>query len=352
MPMSIRTMRWKRGAGAMAGLLALVVAAACSGEGDGPLGPGNGGGTPQPVARAVATVEVSPGTIALQVNETRQISATPLAADRTPLTDRAVQWTSSDSSVAFVTQHGTVWARSPGSVTLTATVDGKQGQAVVDVLPPPPPPSVAYVRITPGDVTLTEDPATWQLVAKTYAADGAELSGRPIAWASSDSARLRVHDGRVLPYGSGTVTVTASSEGKQARVLVTIPEWQRAMQLRGAAGLPLPATVSNGSYVDDRGVTHTVRRVVTDGAMRHSFTGGRYEQRLTVQTYEDGVLAGTQAYFDRGTLMYDLWEGTPVFTSTLYAGHTFRSTYAADGTLAVTLRIGGEGAPATFLFRK
>lgn len=350
--MSTQTMRWKRGAGAAAGLFALVVAAACSGDGDGPLGPGNGGGSPQPVVKTVASVEVSPGTISLQVNETRQISATPLAADRTPLTDRAVQWTSSDSTVAFVTQYGTVWARSLGSVTLTATVDGKQGQATVDVLPPPPPPGVAYVRITPGDVTLTEDPATWQLTAKTYAAGGSELSGRPIAWTSSDSTRLRVDDGRVLAYGSGTVTVTASSEGKQAQVRVTIPEWQRAMQLRGAAGLQLPATISSGSSVDDRGVAHTVRRVVTDGAMRFSFTGHRYEQRLSVQTYQDGVLVGTQAYFDRGTIMYDMWEGTPVFTSTQYAGHTFRATYTTDGSLAVTLRIGGEGAPATFLFRK
>ena len=350
--MSIQRMRWKRGAGALAGLLAFV-AAACSGDGDGPLGPGNGGGgNPQPVVKTVASVEVSPVEIALQVNETRQISATPLAADRTPLVDRAVQWSSSDSSVAFVTQYGTVWARSLGSVTLTATVDGKQGQARVDVLPPAPPPGVAYVRITPGELTLTDDPATWQLTAKTYAADGSELTRRPIAWASSDSARLRVHDGRVLPYGSGTVTVTASSEGKQAQVLVTVPEWQRAMQLRGAAGMPLPATISTGSYVDDRGVTHTVRRVVTDGAMRHSFTGGRYEQRLTVQAYEDGVLVGTQSYFDRGTFMYDMWEGTPVFSSSLYAGLTFKSSYTSDGTLAVTQRIGGEGPLATFLFRK
>lgn len=351
--MSIRTMRRKRGAGAVAGLLALVVAAACSGDGEGPLGPGSGGGgNPQPVVKTVASVEVSPGTIALQVNETRQISATPLAADRTQLVDRAVQWTTSDSSVAFVTQHGTVWARSLGSVTLTATVDGRQGQATVDVLPPPPPPSVAYVRITPGDITLTDDPATWQLTAKTYAAGGAELSGRPIAWTSSDSARLRVDGGRVLFYGSGTVTVTASSEGKQAQVRVTVPEWQRAMQLRGAAGLPLPALISTGSYVDDRGATHTVRRVVADGAMRLSFIGDRYEQRLTVQTYDDGVLVGTQAYFDRGTFKHDMWEGTLVFTSTQHAGHTFRSTHTPDDGLAVTLRVGGEGAPATFLFRK
>jgi hypothetical protein len=238
-----------------------------------------------------------------------------------------------------------------GTVVLTATVEGKQGQARVEVLPPPPPPAVAYVRITPGDVTMSDDPATWKLTAKTYAANGTELSGRPVAWASGDSARLRVYGGGELaPNGAGTVTVTATSEGKQAQVRVTIPEWQKALALKGAAGLPLPAAFDAGTYVDEKGVTHTVRRVVTDGALRFSFTGGRYEQRLTVQTYRDGVLAGTDAYFDRGTYLYDMWEGTPVFTSTLFSGLTFRSAPAGADGLAVTQRIRGEGAPATFLF--
>ena len=189
--------QWKRRAGTMAGLLMLAAAAACSG--DGPTGPGGGtGNPPPPAAKTVASVEVAPETIVLQLNETRQIWATPLAADRTPLTDRAVQWATSDSAVAFVTAHGTVWARSLGTVVLTATVEGKQGQAQVEVLPPPPPPAVAYLRITPGDVTMSEDPATWKLSAKTYAADGTELSGRPVAWTSGDSARLRVYAGGEL----------------------------------------------------------------------------------------------------------------------------------------------------------
>jgi hypothetical protein len=344
-------MQWKRRAGRMAALAVLAAAAACSGDA-GPTGPG-GGGTPPPATRAVASVEVAPGAISLQVHETRQISATPLAADRTPLTDRAVQWSTSDSAVAFVTEHGTVWARSAGTAVLTATVDGKQGQASVEVLPPPPPPppaAVAYVRITPGDVTMSEDPATWRLAARTYAANGTELIGRAVAWTSADSTRLRVYDGMLSPHGPGTVTVTATSEGKQAQVRVTIPEWQRALALKGAAGLPLPAPFDADTYVDDKGVTHTVRRVVTDGALRFSFTGGRYEQRLTVQTYQDGVLVGTDAYFDRGTYLYDVFAGTQVFTSTLFSGLTFRATPAGDGGLAVTQRIRGEGAPATFLF--
>lgn len=348
--MRTNSMQWKRGAGGtMAALAVLAVVAACGGDA-GPTGPG--GGTPPPATKTVASVEVAPEAISLQLHETRQVSATSMAADRTPLADRAVRWSTSDSAVAFVTEYGTVWARSVGTVVLTATVEGKQGQARVEVLPPPPPAAVAYVRITPGDVTMSEDPATWRLAAKTYAADGTELVGRTVAWASGDSARLRVYDGMLAPSGSGTVTVTATSEGKQAQVRITVPEWQKALVLKGAAGLPLPAPFDAGTYVDDRGVSHTVRRVVTDGALRFSFTGGRYEQRYTVQTYQDGVLVGTDAYFDRGTYLYDMFEGTPVFTSTLYSGLVFRSAPAGGGGLAVTQRIRGEGAPATFLFGK
>lgn len=341
-------MMWKNRAGRMAALASLAAAAACGGDAV-PTGPG--GGTPGPGPKTVASVEVAPGTITLQFHETRQVWATPRAADQSPLVDRAVWWASSDTAVAFVSEQGTVWARSVGTAVITATSEGRQGFAVVEVAPPPPPPSVAYVVVTPGDVTLSEDPKTWQLTAKTYAQGGQELGGRPVAWTSSDTTRIRVYDGRLVVHGSGTTTVTATSEGKTAQARVTVPEWQRAMQLRGAAGLTLPALFDTSTYVE-RGVTHTVRRVVTDGALRFSFPGGRYEQRLSIQAYRDGVLVGTQQYFDRGTYLYDMWEGTPVFSSTLYAGLTFKSAAAANGGLAVTQTIGGEGAPATFVFAR
>lgn len=348
--MRTQRMQWKRGAGRMAAAALLAVAAAaCDGEGPVVPSPGNGG---QPGPKPVAAVVVTPDTIVLQERETRVLHAVPEAADRTPLADRAIEWTTSDSTVAFVTPWGTVVALRVGTATITATSEGKRGHARVEVAPPPPPPAVAYVRITPGEVNLLDEPATWKLSARTYAADGRELHGRAVTWSSGDTTRLKVQEGHLLVYGPGTVYVTAASEGKEAQAKVVIPEWQRARQLKGAAGLPLPALIGTETYVDDRGATRTVRRVVTDGAIRLAFAGDRYEQRLTVQTYEDGVLVGTRSYFDRGTFMYDMFTGSPVFTSTLYAGLTFRSQYQADGSLAVTQRVGGEGAPATFVFGK
>jgi hypothetical protein len=348
----MRTMRFhlQRGASRMAALLVLSLAAvACGGET--PFEPGTG--SPPPGPKSVAEVVVAPDTIVLERQQTRMLSATLLAADRTPLSDRAVEWSTSDSAVAVVTRDGIVVAMGVGTVTVTATSEGKRGHARVEVAPPPPPPSVAYVRISQDEVNLLEQPAPWKLSAKAYAADGRELHGRAITWTSGDTTRLRVlADGALLVYGWGTVYVTVSSEGKQAQARVVIPEWQKAQRLAGAAGLPLPALIGTDSYVDDGGASHTVRRVVTEGALRFSFTDGRYEQRLTLQTFVDGVLVGTQSYSDRGTYGYDMFSGDVVLTSTLFAGLTFRGEFQPDGSLAVTQSIGGEGAPATFIFRK
>lgn len=349
--MRTKRMEWKRGAGRMAAMVLLTVAAAACG-GDGPVAPGPGNGGPAG-PKPVASVVVSPDTVLLQVTGTRMLSASVRAADATPLEGRTVEWSSSDSAVAWVRPDGIVVAQAVGTATITATSEGKQGHARVEVAPPPPPPAVASVHVTPGEVNLLDAPLPWKLSAKTYGADGRELHGRAVTWSSSDTTSLKVQqDGTLLVYGSGTVYVTAASEGKQAQAKVVVPEWQRARQLKGAAGLPLPAVIGTDTYLDDGGVTRTVRRVVTDGAIRFAFTGGRYEQRLTVQTYEDGVLVGTQPYFDRGTYLYDMFTGSPVFESTLFAGLTFRSQFQNDGALAVTQRIGGEGAPATFVYGK
>lgn len=345
----MRTKRndWWNRATRTAALLFALGAAACSSDGDGPFEPGRPQG-PKPVASVV----VSPDTVVLQAGQTRMLSAVPRAADRTELPHRAVEWSSSDSTIVRVTRDGILVANAPGSVTITATSEGKQGYARVQVSPPPGPPAVAYVHVTPGEVTMSEDPATWKLTAKTWAADGTQLFGRAVTWSSSDTTIVKVYDGNLVISGSGTAYVTASSEGKSAKAKVTVPEWQREQVLKNAAGSALPAQIGTSTYVDDSGVTRTVRVVVTGGSLRFSTVGSRYEQRLTLQTYEDGVLVGASPYFDRGTILYDLFTGTPIFTSTLYANHEFRSIVTSDGGLAVTQRVLGEGSPATFIFGK
>lgn len=69
----------------------------------------------------VATIDVNPTSLTLQLGEVVQVSAVAKSASGRSLTARSVQWSSSNTSVAEVTQTGTVTARGLGDATLTAT---------------------------------------------------------------------------------------------------------------------------------------------------------------------------------------------------------------------------------------
>ncbi len=77
----------------------------------------------------VASVEISPpgGTIAM--GGTVQLTAITRDASGNTLTNRAVTWSSSDNTVASVSASGLVRGVSAGSVTITATSEGKSGTA-------------------------------------------------------------------------------------------------------------------------------------------------------------------------------------------------------------------------------
>ena len=86
----------------------------------------------------VASVSVSPATGSIQVGQTLQLTASPKNANGNPLSGRTVTWTSSDSAVATVNGSGLVTGRAVGSVTITATSEGKSGSAAITVTAPSP----------------------------------------------------------------------------------------------------------------------------------------------------------------------------------------------------------------------
>jgi hypothetical protein len=106
-----------------------------------------------------------------------------------------------------------------GPVTITATSEGKSGTAAVTVVPIP----VASVTVSPASPTITVGNTT-QLTATTFDANGNTLSGRAIAWSSSNPAVASV-SGNGLVTGlvaGGPVTITATSEGKNGTAAVTV----------------------------------------------------------------------------------------------------------------------------------
>ena len=98
---------------------------------------GQSGSSAISVTAPVATVGVTPTPSSLTVGQTVQLTATPRDAGGNALTGRVVTWGSSSTNVATVNGNGLVTGVAAGSVTITATSEGRSGTAAVSVTPTP-----------------------------------------------------------------------------------------------------------------------------------------------------------------------------------------------------------------------
>jgi len=167
---------------------------------------------------AVSSVTVTPASANLPVGQTVQLTATPKDANGNPLTGRMVTWSSSNNSVASVTSSGLVSGGAAGSATITATSEGQSGTASITVTSVP----VASVSVTPTSANVNEG-KTVQLTATPKDGGGNPLSGRTIAWSSSNTAVATVSSsGLVTGKVAGSATITATSEGQSGASAITV----------------------------------------------------------------------------------------------------------------------------------
>lgn len=203
---------------------------------------------PIPVAR----VDVTPSTATVQVGATVALTATPRAADGTPLTGRTVTWTSGGPSVATVSAAGVVTGVSAGTAQILASVDGVVGSATITVPAPPttpppttpppttpppttpPPPTVATVTVTPATATLIcqgNTGRTVDLTATARDAQGNVVPGATFTWATSNATLTSITANgatatvraNACPSGtSTTVTITATSGAQSGQSTLTV----------------------------------------------------------------------------------------------------------------------------------
>lgn len=332
------------GARRLAALLVLAAAAACS---DGPTG-SNRPPVQQPGEQkppAVASVEIDPGTVQLPVENSRALFVKLRALNGAVLTGRTVSWSSSDPTIARVDENGNVTALRVGTAVITAVSETKQGQATIEVIVPAPAP-VAQVIVTGG--AGIEPGESRYLAAQLRAADGTVLQGRPVTWSSSDSSVVRAFEnGYVLGLKGGTATITATSEGKSGSVAIVIPDWLQ-FNLQTLSGQALPAAAlfrADTTNRSEHGMLVTeYRQMVVGGSVSLSTVDSRYRQQYLVQTWKREVsyfqgntitgpdmVLGSYYVNDEGRAeMYDVFTGEPIYESTTYAGHSFR-TYRTEG---------------------
>ena len=184
----------------------------------------------------VSSVAVTPSRIEIIEGGSAALSASvsPEAAS-----DRAVEWSSSDRSVATVDKAGTVHGLRPGTATVTATAEGKSGTCAVTVKAKAV--NVTEVTLDRTELTLTEGET--ETLTATVKPDNAD--NRKVTW-SSDKTEVATVDGAgrvtAVKAGEATVTVTTEDGGKTASCKVTVKA--KAVPVTGVEVNPWAVTLS------------------------------------------------------------------------------------------------------------
>jgi uncharacterized protein YjdB len=264
----------------------VVVVASCGGGGDGT--------TPPP--GTVARVDITAPSPTMEVGQNMQVTVKYYDATSAQLSGKTVSYATSNSSVATVSNSGLITAAAPGPVTITATVDGVQGNLSITVNQVP----VFFILITPTNPSVRVG-ETVTLTAQPQNAIGQPLTGRAVSWASADPARATITlAGVVTGVSPGTVYIRASSEGKtdsvslRVRNLVTpsISGTSSATLVPGGSGT-INGTNFGATIGDNQVIVNGVTGVVTT-ASTTSVTFGAGEDGAPTATGRRNALVANE----------------------------------------------------------
>src|SRR5688500_1077365 len=130
----------------------------------------------------VTSVRITPNAADLLVAESVNLVATALDNQGATIAGRTVVWTTNNVAVAAVSQTGRVTGLIPGTAVITAVIDGQAATATVSVRLVP----IARVTVTPTNVEIGPGKSA-TLTARVLDAAGNLISGRAVAWSSSDT---------------------------------------------------------------------------------------------------------------------------------------------------------------------
>lgn len=211
----------------------------------------------------ISAIRVTPSSGTVIVGQGLQLSAVPVDAAGNQLAGRTLVWTSSSTSVATISQGGSVQGVSPGLATISATSEGRVGYADITVTKVP----VTAVSVQPNAMTLSVG-QQYQLTALAKDANGIPLTDRVVTWLSDNQATATVTaTGLVTAVGAGNAQINVVADGKAsvANVSVTPPRKPVAsvtvtpaiVSLQAGSSLALASSVADaqGQTLSDRSVS-------------------------------------------------------------------------------------------------
>ena len=204
------------------------------------------------VPTEVSSITLDKSSASLKVGETVTLTATVNPSDAT---DKSVTWTTSDATVATVS-NGVVTAKKLGTATITAKAGDKTATCLIMVVPT----EVSSITLDKSSASLK----VGETVTLTATVNPSDATDKTVTWTTSDATVATVSNGVVTAKKLGTATITAKAGEKTATCSITvIPTPVTSVTLsKTSASLKVGETVTltatvNPSDATDKTVTWT-----------------------------------------------------------------------------------------------
>ena len=161
------------------------------------------------VATQVTSITLDRTSASLKAGETVTLTATVKPDDAT---DKTVTWSTSDASVATVS-NGVVTAVKVGTATITARAGDKSATCAITVGIP-----VASITLNKASTNLKAG----EMVTLTATVKPDDATDKAVTWSTSDASVATVSDGVVTAVRLGAAIITAKAGDKTAICLVYV----------------------------------------------------------------------------------------------------------------------------------
>lgn len=165
------------------------------------------------VLSSIAEISLSKSQLSMTIGDTETLEAIITPADATLREE--ITWSSTNENVATVDNNGKVTAIKEGTAIISATVEGKKAECKV---------TVDYIHVS--SIEISEADATLYIgESLTLSAEikPSNATYNSIEWVSSNNNVVTINDnGYVTAVGKGEATVTAKSDGKEAKCHFTV----------------------------------------------------------------------------------------------------------------------------------
>ena len=171
-----------------------------------------------PSAVSVTGVSLDKTSLSLEEGNTATLTATVSPSNAT---NKAVTWSSSNTSVATVSTSGVVTAKSAGSATITCTTEDGAKKATCAVTVSPATVSVTGVSLDNTSLSLEEG----KTATLTATVSPSNATNKAVTWSSSNTSVAIVSTSGVVTaksVGSATITCTTEDSAKKATCAVTV----------------------------------------------------------------------------------------------------------------------------------